>query len=132
MTGKLTTGETLDVTRMVDWSLSTAIAEVSRSGLVRPRVDGKASLSVSLAGKSQTVPVTVLGLNTPVHVDFAHDGLAPCFRRWVATREPATARPRGKTASSSRCVAMTPFLMFAGLTDDQAVRHINLAAPKEA
>ena len=37
VTGKLASGETLDVTRMVESSLSAAIAEVSRSGLVRPR-----------------------------------------------------------------------------------------------
>ena len=34
---------------------------VSRSGLVRPKVDGKATLSLSVAGKTVDVPVTVLG-----------------------------------------------------------------------
>ena len=47
VTGKLSTGETLDVTRMVEPSLSAGIADVSRSGLVRPRADGKGTLSVT-------------------------------------------------------------------------------------
>ena len=65
VTGKLASGETIDVTRMVEPSLSAAIAEVSRSGLVRPRADGKATLTLRLAGKTAEVPVTVLGVNTP-------------------------------------------------------------------
>ena len=46
------------------WSsrqLSAGIVEVSRSGLVRPKADGKGSLTLRLAGKTATVPVTVLG-----------------------------------------------------------------------
>ena len=65
VTGRLASGETIDVTRMVEPSLSAPIAEVSRSGLVRPRADGKATLTLRLAGKSVEVPVTVLGVNTP-------------------------------------------------------------------
>jgi len=73
VTGKVASGETIDATRMVEPRISTDIAAVSRSGLVRPRADGKATLSLSLAGKSVDVAVVVLGLATPVHVDFVHD-----------------------------------------------------------
>ena len=40
------------MTRMVEPVLSADLAEVSRSGLVRPRKDGKATLVVKLAGQS--------------------------------------------------------------------------------
>ena len=62
VSGKLASGESIDVTRMVEPILSTEIAEVSRSGLVRARKDGKATLVVKLAGKSASVPVTVSGV----------------------------------------------------------------------
>ncbi len=52
VTGKLASGETIDVTRMVEPSLSAEIAEVSRSGLVRPKADGKGTLALRLAGKT--------------------------------------------------------------------------------
>ena len=44
VSGRLASGETIDVTRMVEPILSTEIVEVSRSGLVRAKKDGKASL----------------------------------------------------------------------------------------
>ena len=63
VTGKLATGETIDVTRMVEPKLSADIAEVSRSGLVRPKADGKATLTLALGRQDGRRPVTVLGLN---------------------------------------------------------------------
>ena len=44
VTGKLATGETLDVTRMVESSVSAGIVEMSRSGLIRPKADGNGGL----------------------------------------------------------------------------------------
>ncbi|MFO0893120.1 MAG: c-type cytochrome domain-containing protein [Isosphaeraceae bacterium] len=73
VTGKLASGETIDATRMVEPRLSADVAQVSRSGLVRPRADGKAVLTLGLNGKKVEVPVTVLGLNSPATVDFIHD-----------------------------------------------------------
>ena len=46
VTGQLDSGETIDVTRMVEPTLSSAIADVTRSGLVRPEADGKATLAL--------------------------------------------------------------------------------------
>ena len=43
--GKLASGESLDLTRTASPFLSTDIADVSRSGVVRPRKDGKATLT---------------------------------------------------------------------------------------
>ena len=65
VTGKLATGETIDATRMVEPKLSADVAVVSRSGLVRPKSDGKATLTLSVAGKSVEVPVVVLGHEHP-------------------------------------------------------------------
>ena len=80
VTGKLSSGESVDVTRMVERTLSADLADVSRSGLVRPRRDGKAVLVVKLAGHSTSVPVTVSGFSTPMHVDFIRD-VAPVLSR---------------------------------------------------
>ena len=56
VTARLDSGETIDVTRMVEATLSTAIAEVSRSGLVRPRADGKATLVAPPGGQVRRGP----------------------------------------------------------------------------
>ena len=67
VTGKLASGETIDVTRMVEPS---AVVGDRRglalgSGAAQGRRQGDAC-SLRLAGQSVDVPVTVLGLNTPV------------------------------------------------------------------
>ena len=67
VTGKLASGETIDATRMVEPTLSADIAAVSRSGLVRPKADGKATLDAERRrARRSRCPSTVLGLDSPV------------------------------------------------------------------
>ncbi len=131
VTGKLATGEALDVTRMVETSLSAAIVDVSRSGLVRPRADGKGELTVRLAGKTATVPVTVLGLNTPVRVDFTHD-VAPVLSRLGCNQGTCHGSAQGKNGFKLSLRGYDPIFDVRALTDDQAARHVNLASPDDS
>lgn len=77
VTATINTGDRIDVTRLVTPRLSADIAEVSRSGMVRPLADGEAvaTLTLNLAGTSRTieVPVKVSGVNRESHVSFVHD-----------------------------------------------------------
>ena len=131
VTGKLATGETLDVTRMVEPSLSAGIVELSRSGLIRPKADGKGTLTLRLAGKTATVPVTVLGLNTPVHIDFAHD-VAPVLSRLGCNSGTCHGSAQGKNGFKLSLRGYDPIFDVRALTDDQAARHINLASPDDS
>jgi WD40 repeat protein len=128
VTGKLATGETLDVTRMVETFVAKGIVEVSRSGLIRPTADGKADLTVRLAGKSATVPVTVLGLNTPVRIDFTHD-VAPVLSRLGCNAGTCHGSAQGKNGFKLSLRGYDPIFDVRALTDDQAGRHINVASP---
>ena len=128
VTGKLATGETLDVTRMVETSVAKGIVEVSRSGLIRPMADGKADLTVKLAGKTATVPVTVLGLNTPIRVDFTHD-VAPVLSRLGCNAGTCHGSAQGKNGFKLSLRGYDPIFDVRALTDDQAGRHINVASP---
>jgi WD40 repeat protein len=131
VTGKLATGEMLDVTRMVETTLSAGIIDASRSGLIRPRADGKGALTVRLAGKTATVPVTVLGMNTPVHVDFAHD-VAPVLSRLGCNQGTCHGSAQGKNGFKLSLRGYDPIFDVRALTDDQAARHINLASPDDS
>ena len=57
VTGKLDSGETLDVTRMVKAGLSVPLATVSPTGLIRPSADGRGTLRLSLDDQAVEVPV---------------------------------------------------------------------------
>jgi WD40 repeat protein/mono/diheme cytochrome c family protein len=128
VTGRLASGETIDATRMVEPRLSADIAAVSRSGLVRPRADGKATLSLSLAGKSVDVAVVVLGLATPVHVDFVHD-VGPVLSRLGCNQGTCHGSAQGKNGFKLSLRGYDPLFDVRALVDDNASRHVNLSAP---
>ncbi len=129
VTGKLASGESIDATRMVETRLSADIAAVSRSGLVRPRADGKAKLTLSLAGKSVDVGVVVLGLATPVHVDFVHD-VAPVLSRLGCNAGTCHGSAQGKNGFKLSLRGYDPLFDVRALVDDNASRHVNLSAPE--
>ena len=131
VTGKLATGETIDATRMVEPKLSADIALVSRSGLIRPKVDGKATLSLSVAGKTVDVPVTVLGLETPVHVDFVHD-VNPILSRLGCNAGTCHGSAQGKSGFKLSLRGYDPLFDVRALVDDEAARHVNLASPDDS
>jgi WD40 repeat protein/mono/diheme cytochrome c family protein len=131
VTGTLASGETIDVTRMAQASFSTPIAEVSRSGLVRPKVDGKGTLTVQLAGKSKEIPVVILGVNTPMRVDFVHD-VAPVLSRLGCNQGTCHGSAQGKNGFKLSLRGYDPIFDVRALTDDQAARHINLASPEDS
>ena len=130
VTGRLASGETIDATRMVEPRLSADIAAVSRSGLVRPRADGKATLSLSLAGKSVDVAVVVLGLATPVHVDFVHD-VGPVLSRLGCNQGTCHGSAQGKNGFKLSLRGYDPLFDVRALVDDNASRHVNLSAPDD-
>ncbi len=131
VTGKLATGETIDATRMVEPKLSADIALVSRSGLIRPKVDGKATLSLSLAGKAVDVSVTVLGLETPVRVDFIHD-VNPILSRLGCNAGTCHGSAQGKSGFKLSLRGYDPLFDVRALVDDEAARHVNLASPDDS
>jgi hypothetical protein len=131
VTGKLATGETLDATRMVESKLSGEIASVSRSGLVRPSTDGKAVLTLSLAGKSVAVPVVVLGLGSPVQVDFIHD-VTPILSRLGCNAGTCHGAAQGKNGFKLSLRGYDPLFDVRALVDDNASRHVSLASPENS
>jgi hypothetical protein len=131
VTGKLASGESIDVTRMVEPSLSSEIAELTRSGLLRPKADGKGTLSLRLGGKSVAVPVTVLGLNTPVHVDFVHD-VMPTLSRLGCNAGTCHGSAQGKNGFKLSLRGYDPLFDVRSLTDDHAARRVNLASPDDS
>jgi WD40 repeat protein/mono/diheme cytochrome c family protein len=131
VTGKLASGEAIDVTRMVERNLSADLVDVSRSGLVRPKADGKGSLVLGLAGKSVSVPMTVLGIHTPVRVDFVHD-VAPVMSRLGCNQGTCHGSAQGKNGFKLSLRGYDPVFDVRALTDDHAARHINLASPDDS
>ena len=75
--------------------------------------------------------MTVLGLNTPVHVDFAHD-VAPVLSRLGCNQGTCHGSAQGKNGFKLSLRGYDPIFDVRALTDDQAARHINLASPDDS
>src|SRR5437016_9744188 len=73
LTGKLESGETVDLTRMAKATQEGSSVTVSADGLVRAKADGSGKLTFSFEGKSVEVPVTVSGVEAPHAVSFVRD-----------------------------------------------------------
>lgn len=127
-TGRTKAGESIDVTRMADVSLSAPAVEISRSGLIRPRADGKAVLTVALAGATAKVPVTVLGTALAPKVDFVHD-VAPVLSRVGCNAGMCHGSAQGKNGFKLSLRGYDPLFDVRALTDDHASRRVNLASP---
>jgi WD40 repeat protein len=131
VTGRLASGEALDVTRMVEPSFSTDIALLSRAGLVRPKSDGKGRLVLRLEGKTVSVPVTVRGLAQPVQFDFVKD-VAPVLSRLGCNSGTCHGSAQGKNGFKLSLRGYDPLFDVRALTDDNAARHVNLASPVDS
>ena len=128
VTGKLNSGESVDVTRMVNYVVPADFIDVSRAGLVRSKKDGKATLVAKLAGQSVSVPVTVSGFSAPMHVDFIRD-VAPVLSRLGCNQGTCHGSAQGKNGFKLSLRGYDPLFDIRALTDDHAARHINLASP---
>ena len=109
----------------------------ARSGRFRERDDsrrckaGRAGSSANLPGSTWKSP----SKSPPASTATCPASCATWSRSsrgWAATRAPATARPRARTASSSRSAATIRCSITARLTDDLASRRINTASPDDS
>jgi WD40 repeat protein/mono/diheme cytochrome c family protein len=131
VTGTLDTGDPVDVTRMVEARLSAPVVEVGRSGLVRPRADGKATLTLSLAGQKVEVPVSVAGMGEELRVDFVHD-VSPALSRLGCNAGTCHGAAQGKNGFKLSLRGYDPIFDVRALTDDHAARRVNLASADDS
>jgi hypothetical protein len=116
---------------MVEARLSAPVAEVSRSGIVRPTADGQATLRLALAGRTVEVPVTVEGVDADAPVDFVHD-VAPILSRLGCNQGTCHGSAQGKNGFKLSLRGYDPLFDVRALTDDLASRRVNLASPDDS
>jgi WD40 repeat protein/mono/diheme cytochrome c family protein len=129
--GRTASGEAIDVTRMVEPALSSPVAEVSRSGLVRPRADGRATLKLSLGGRTADVPVSVDGFAVERRVDYIHD-VNPVLTRLGCNQGTCHGSAQGKNGFKLSLRGYDALFDVRALTDDQASRRVNVASPDDS
>jgi WD40 repeat protein/mono/diheme cytochrome c family protein len=131
VTGKLDTGDVVDLTRLATAQLSAPVAEVSKSGLVRPTSDGQAAIKLTFEGLSTEVAIGVSGQTTPIQLDFAHD-VAPVLSRLGCNAGTCHGSAQGKNGFKLSLRGYDPLFDVRALTEEHASRRVNLASPDDS
>ncbi|MBV8879231.1 MAG: DUF1549 domain-containing protein, partial [Planctomycetaceae bacterium] len=131
VTGRLETGEAIDITRMVEAKVSADVVDVSAGGLLQPKADGDAKLTLSLAGKTATVPVSVGGLKEEYHPDFIRD-VNPVVSRIGCNAGTCHGSAKGKNGFKLSLRGYDAISDIRSLTDDLASRRVNVASPDDS
>ena len=131
VSGKLDTGEIVDLTRMATPSQSGAAATVSSDGLVRAKADGTDQITFTYGGHSATVPVTVSGFTAPHTVSFVRD-VQPAFSRMGCNAGTCHGAKDGKAGFKLSLRGYDALYDHRAFTDDIGGRRFNRAAPDQS
>jgi hypothetical protein len=131
ITGKLDSGETVDLTRMAKVAQAGKVASVNGEGVVRGSADGSDELVYTFNNHSVKIPVTVSGLATPPTVSFVRD-VAPVLSRMGCNAGTCHGAKEGKAGFKLSLRGYDPIYDHRALTDDIGARRFNRAAPDQS
>ena len=129
VTGRLASGDTVDVTRLVTMKLSDKVATISESGLITPAKDGIAKLTATLNGQTANVPMVVAGMGNDPHLTFVRD-VAPTLSKLGCNNGSCHGANKGKGGFKLSLRGNDFVSDVRGFTDDNASRRVNLASPQ--
>lgn len=129
--GKLETGESVDLTRMVKLATPPAFVAVSPNGVVRPVADGAEQLTFTFADQSLSIPAKVANASTSPPVSFVRD-VQPTMSRMGCNQGTCHGSREGKAGFKLSLRGYDPQFDHIALTDDIAARRMNRAAPDQS
>ena len=131
VTGRLSNGQQVDITRLATFRLSAPVADVSSSALVTPRAVGRAVLTVSLAEETVDVPISVSESPGTFSADFVRD-VSPVLSRLGCNQGTCHGSAKGKNGFKLSLRGYDPLLDVRALADDLAARRTNVASPDDS
>ncbi|HEX3725661.1 MAG TPA: DUF1549 and DUF1553 domain-containing protein [Pirellulales bacterium] len=131
VSAQLADGGRIDATRMVEASVPGNLAEISPTGVVRPKEDGEGAITYQLAGKSVSVPLKVSGQKADFTVSFVRD-VMPAMSKLGCNAGTCHGSLNGKNGFKLSLRGYDPVTDHRALCDDIASRRINRAAPDQS
>ncbi len=131
LTATTAAGERVDVTRLAKPESAAELVEVSPTGLVRPKADGKGEIKFSLGGQSAVVPVTVSGTGGDYKVSFVQD-VMPTMSKLGCNAGTCHGSAQGKNGFKLSLRGYDPVFDHLSLTDDLSARRFNRAMPEQS
>ncbi|MCI0358060.1 MAG: DUF1549 and DUF1553 domain-containing protein [Planctomycetaceae bacterium] len=131
VTGKLDTGEIVDLTRIAKPSQSGGAVTVSNDGLVRAKADGSDQVTFTFAGHTVAVPVTVSGFTAPHTVSYVRD-VQPALSRMGCNAGTCHGAKEGKAGFKLSLRGYDALYDHRAFTDDIGGRRFNRSAPDQS
>jgi hypothetical protein len=131
ITGKLDSGESVDLTRMATASQAGSAATVSSDGLIRAQADGTDEVTYTFGSHSVKVPVTVGGVIAPHDVSFVRD-VQPVLSRMGCNQGTCHGAKDGKAGFKLSLRGYDALYDHRAFTDDIGGRRFNRAAPDQS
>ena len=132
ITGKLDTGESVDLTRLVKLGgNASSVVKAEADGLVRPAADGSGELVYTYNNMELKVPVTVSGYAQPPKISFVRD-VQPALSKMGCNAGTCHGAKDGKAGFKLSLRGYDPLYDHRALTDDIGARRFNRAAPDQS
>jgi hypothetical protein len=131
ITGILSSGERIDVTRMVELVEPASVVKLNDHRLVRPVAEGEGTITASLAGQTVLIPVKVSGQAADFPVSFVRD-VMPVMSKAGCNAGTCHGSANGKNGFKLSLRGYDPLFDHRALTDDLAGRRFNRAAPDQS
>ncbi len=129
VTGKSPDGRLVDWTHAASFEVADpAIAEVSTSGRIEPRTDGKTEILVVHGDKTQKVAVLVSGLADPEKVSFRHD-LVPILTKAGCNSGGCHGKAEGQNGFKLSVFGFDPQADHDALIKQGRGRRVSVMAP---
>lgn len=138
VTARMSSGDTVDVTRIAEHRVSTDVVALSSAGLLTFRNDGPNAVSVSKAdvtftigGKSVVAAVDLACAKSDFHPDFVRD-VAPVISKLGCNQGTCHGANKGKGGFKLSLRGNDPVFDVRAYTDELASRRVNFAAPDKS
>lgn len=131
ITGRLDSGETIDLTRSAKRLDTLDAVEVTSAGLVTPVKDASGELVFQVEGHELKVPVEVAGSSAQVEADFIRD-VTPAMSKLGCNQGMCHGAQDGKNGFKLSLRGYDPVFDHRALVDDIAGRRFNRAFPEQS
>ncbi len=131
VTARLTSGDTIDVTRLAKLKINGDAAEVTPSGQVKPLHNGTASVQAEIAGQTASSAVLVADIVDAQAVDFIRD-INPVMTKLGCNAGTCHGAKEGKYGFKLSLRGYDPIFDVRSLKDDLAGRRLNTASPDDS
>lgn len=129
--GWTASGQSVDLTRSVEWTGGQTVVAISEKGTMTPLVNGADTVVIQYENHQLKLPVKISGYSKPLKPDFVQD-VNPVISKMGCNAGTCHGAKDGKNGFKLSLRGYDPLYDVRAFTDDLAGRRINFASPDDS